>query len=260
MPINLQRAQKPLALNWFYRSGRAFLDIILPGRCIHCGILVQEAGALCGSCWGKIRFLKKPCCFACGTPFEFDLGEDALCVDCGVQRPLYYRARSAMIYDDHSNRPVLSFKHGDRTDLAKTFARWLIQTDPDLIEDADYLIPVPLHWRRLFQRRYNQAALLTNELSRLTGKPSLNHVLKRIRATASQGHKSRAAREENVRNAFEVAPKALPLIAEKRILLVDDVMTTGATVSACAKTLLKASAVQIDVLTIARIVHSREIS
>ena len=222
---------------------------------MNCGILVQEPGSLCPACWKNITFLKAPSCFACGYPFEFDIGSQALCLTCSTKRPPYHRARAAMVYDDYSSHPILSFKHGDRTENSKAFARWLLHSGKDLIQDADYIIPVPLHWKRLFSRRYNQAAMIAVEMGRISGKPVLTQSLIRHKITPSQGQKSRAERIKNVKNAFAISPKSIQMIHEKNILLIDDVMTTGATISACAKTLLSAGVKKVDVLTLARIVR-----
>jgi ComF family protein len=238
------------------RAGHRMLDIVLPPRCLKCGTTVDSVGALCGNCWPAVAFLAPPQCAACGLPFEFDLGPDALCGACAGERPAFERARAAFRYDDGSKDLVLRFKHADRTDSAPAFARWMARAGDGLLADADLIAPVPLHWLRLFTRRYNQAALLSTALGELAGKPAVNDLLLRRRRTPSQGGLGALARRRNVAGAFAVDQRRCPLPQDKRILLVDDVLTTGATVSACASVLLRAGARAVDVLTLARVVRT----
>lgn len=236
------------------KLGAAALDLLLPPQCLSCRAIVAAPGTLCGACFAKIRFLSAPCCAACGMPFEFDPGgADALCASCIRDRPAYDRARAVFRYDDASRGLILAFKHGDRIDAAPAYASWLLRAGSELAAVADCIAPVPLHWTRLFRRRYNQSALLANALARLAGRPAAPDLLRRRRRTPSQGGLGRAERIRNVRGAFAV--RARPEIADKRILLVDDVLTTGATVEACARALLKAGASAVDVLTLARVVR-----
>jgi ComF family protein len=237
------------------RLGRAALDALLPPRCLKCGAMVGEPGTLCPGCWSKVAFIAPPVCAACGYPFEFAAGEDALCGACMRERPAFARARAAIVYDDASRPLILAFKHGDRTDAAPAFARWLARAGGELIDAADLIVPVPLHWMRLFRRRYNQAALLGGALAKLTHRPMRPDVLRRRRATPSQGRLGREARLRNVRGAFALARTGRARLEGRRVLLVDDVLTTGATVSACAEALLGGGASAVDVLTLARVVR-----
>lgn len=239
------------------RVGKRALDLLLPPQCLGCGDLVDEVGALCADCWGKITFLGAPCCAACGLPFEYDPGAGVLCGGCARQRPAYTRARAALSYDEHSRGLILAFKHGDRTDAAPAYARWLARAGAELLDGAEAVLPVPLHWTRLFARRYNQAALLAQHLARQAGLAYEPDVLRRKRRTPSQGRLSASARRRNLRGAFAVRPGQRPRIARRRLLLIDDVMTSGATAQACALTLLRAGAAQVDVLTLARVIRSR---
>jgi len=238
------------------RAGNRMLDIVLPPRCLKCGATVDAVGALCADCWPAVAFLAPPHCAACGLPFEFDLGPDALCGACAGERPVFARARAAFRYDDGSKDLILRFKHADRTDSAPAFARWMARAGAALLADADLIVPVPLHWLRLFMRRYNQAALLASALGGLSGKPAVNDLLLRRRRTPSQGGLGALGRQRNVAGAFAVDPRRRSLLHDKRVLLVDDVLTTGATVSACTSALLRAGAGAVDVLTLARVVRT----
>ncbi|MEQ8402450.1 MAG: ComF family protein [Roseitalea porphyridii] len=244
------------------------LDLVLPPRCLGCGRLVEDQGALCPPCWSAITFLADPLCTCCGLPFDYDpaggLGGDSsvtaanevlLCAACLAEPPAFAHARAVMRYDDASRPLLLSFKHGDRTEAAPTFAAWMVRAGRELLSGIDVVAPVPLHWRRLFARRYNQAALLTRALSRQGNLSEVPDLLLRRRATPSQGRMTRAQRQSNVAGAFAVNPRRSATLAGQRLLLVDDVMTTGATVSACARVALKAGAASVDVLVLARAVR-----
>jgi len=232
--------------------GRRLLDVLIPPRCLNCGAITDTPGALCPTCWEGVTFLSAPHCACCGTPFDLDLGPDALCGACSAKRPRFQRARSVFRYDDASRALVLRFKHADRTGGAKTFARWMARAGSELLVEADVILPVPLHPLRLLKRRYNQAALLGHELAKLSGKPCRVDLLIRTRNTKPQGHLGRSSRGRNLKGAFAVRKSAE--ITGKRVLLIDDVLTSGATLSECAKALLAAGAGAVDVLTLARVV------
>jgi len=217
---------------------------------------VASNGTLCAECWRDISFIAPPYCRICGLPFEFDLGSNVVCGACSRQRPAFDRARAAFIYNDASRNLILSFKHADRTHAAPAYAGWMKTGANDLIDGADIVAPVPLHWTRLFSRRYNQAALLAASLARFGPTTYRPDLLLRRKRTPSQGHMSRTQRRLNVQGAFRVRPRLRGEIAAKRILLIDDVLTTGATVQACAHTLLRAGAGAVDVLTLARVVRT----
>ncbi len=234
--------------------GRIVVDAIFPPQCPACRGFVDRHGHLCGACWGQARFITAPTCACCGVPFEYEMGDGGLCLGCIANRPLYGRARSALIYDDLSRKLVLSFKHGDRLDGAGPYAHLMAQAGRELLADADLLVPVPLHWRRMFRRRYNQSAVLANRISGLAGIECLPDGLLRIRATPSQGQLPRKDRLKNVRGAFAVARRHSDHIGDRSILLIDDVLTTGATVNDCARALFRAGAHNVNVLTLARVV------
>jgi len=247
-------------------AGRRLVDALLPPRCLACGVGLGSRmgagaeGALCAACWSEIEFIDGPACATCGLPFAFDEGAGALCAGCIQQAPAYRRHRSVMRYGAASRALVLGFKHGDRTASAPTFGAWLKRAGAGMIEDATLIIPVPLHRRRLFTRRYNQSALLARGLFKALGPDSRAVVapglLRRVRHTASQGNLSRSARQRNVSGAFKVSADDARHLKDAHVLLIDDVMTTGATVEACAKSLLRAGAASVDVLTLARVVRA----
>jgi ComF family protein len=237
------------------KSAAVVLDAILPPRCLKCGEIVADHGSLCGQCWPSLRFLSAPCCACCGLPFEFDMGENSLCAACIADRPLFDRARAALVYDDASRDLILRFKHADRIDGATTFAGWMARAGAELIAAADVIAPVPLHRWRLVRRRYNQAAVLANAIAAARGKLAVADLLVRRRATASQGHLGRSQRHRNVAGAFAVHPSRAQAAAGARILLIDDVLTTGATAEACVRALRSAGASGVDLLVLARVVR-----
>jgi ComF family protein len=240
-------------------AARVAADALWPPRCLSCGAGVDQAGRLCPACWQRIDFIAEPLCRRCGLPFAFAIpGEDFGATECGAclrQPPPFDRARAAMRYGDASRKLILAFKHGDRTDAAPALAAWLARAAGGLLGDCDVIAPVPLNRWRLLRRRYNQAALLAQALARRAGKPVAVDALRRLRATPSQGGLTAAQRRTNVRGAFAVRPRWADRIAGRGVLLVDDVMTTGATVEACARALRAAGAARVDVVTLARVVR-----
>lgn len=236
-------------------AARALKDGALPPRCAGCGVVVATEGVLCPTCWTEVSFLEEPLCVQCGYPFELDFGEPVKCGACLARPPAFDRARAVFAYDAASKSMLLSFKHGDRTDLAPTLAVWMARSGAALLADADVIAPVPLHPKRLWRRRYNQSGLLAQRLARSSGRPALVDLLQRTRDTPSQGGFSAKGRERNVAGAFAVRPARRPAIQGARVLLVDDVYTTGATAEACAKALKRAGASAVDLLALARVVR-----
>lgn len=237
------------------------VDFVLPPLCIGCGTIVDSTGGLCASCWNKIDFIGPPYCTACGHPFEFDLGDydagaEILCGVCARSRPVYVRARSVFRYAADSRQLVLAYKHGDRIEATPAFAAWLARSGAELVDAADLIVPVPLHRRRLFARRYNQASLLACALAKRAGRLCVLDALVRQRATPPQGRLGVAARQRNVRGAFQVRAGREAGIVGRRVLLIDDVFTSGATVGECARVLLAGGAAAVDVLTLARVVRA----
>lgn len=236
------------------RSGTSMLlDALLPPQCLCCGAMVDRQGNLCAGCWSGMAFLEAPCCHACGFPFPFDEGAGVLCAACTRQQPDFDRARAVLAYDDNSRQLLLRLKNGDRLDGVPAFGQWLARTGAEFWADADLILPVPLHPWRLIRRRYNQAALLAQAISRFCDLPSPPNLLQRSRSTISQGGLSRRGRARNVQGAFAVRKTGLGILLGARVVLIDDVFTTGATVSACARLLKRHGAARVDVLTLARV-------
>ena len=241
------------------RLGRVALDMLLPPRALDEGAPGAEAvqwRGLTPGAWSRIAFIAPPVCDACGAPFDYDRGPGVLCADCLARRPAFDRARAACLYDEHARDLILKLKHADRTDLAGLFAGWLARGAADLLPDVDAVAPVPLHPWRLLRRRYNQAAEIARPLARRIGAAYLPDALTRRRATPTQAGKAGEARRRNVEGAFAVAPSWRKRLAGRRVLLVDDVLTTGATAEACAMALKDAGAIRVDVAVIARVKHS----
>ena len=232
------------------RLGRILVDGILPPRCLACGEIVGEPDSLCGACWSSITFFAPPWCARCGLPFAHPIGEGTLCGACARAAASWDRARAVMRYDRNSRRLVLLLKHGDQTHLAAAFGRWMVRAGQEVLAGADLVVPVPLHWTRLFARRFNQAALLAQAIRSCGGPPVGADWLVRRRRTPSQARLGPIARARNVRGAFAVRRGCD--VKGKRIVLVDDVLTTGATAEECARVLRRAGASYIGVLTLAR--------
>ncbi|MEM7024211.1 MAG: ComF family protein [Pseudomonadota bacterium] len=240
-------------------SGRAaygVLNLVLPPRCLACGGGVEAPERLCPACWSGLTFLEKPQCRLCGYPLPHAVPSAPLCGNCAAEPPVYDRARAALRYDEGSRGLILAFKHADRTDTAPAFGRWLARAGADLLRGADLVTPVPLHRWRLLKRGYNQAEILARALARETGIKLAPDLVQRVRSTASQQGLGGRARLENITSgAFRVHPWHRHRAEGARILLIDDVLTTGSTVEACVRVLRRAGAAQVDVLTLARVVR-----
>ena len=236
---------------------RAVLNAVLPPRCLSCGDVVEDLGTLCGECWKGLTLLSAPCCACCGFPFPYAVAEGTLCVACTRAHPAFDRARAVFRYDDGSRSMVLGFKHADETHAAPYYGRWLARAGAELLADADLIAPVPLHRWRLLARRYNQSALLAAAVAGSTQGRLAVDLLQRRRHTPRQGRLSPPARRRNVQGAFALRPRWKAELPGKRVLLVDDVLTTGATVEECARVLRRHGAAGVDVLTLARVVRTQ---
>ncbi len=231
---------------------RAALDLALPPLCPACRDPV-EGQALCPACWSKLSFITRPYCERLGIPFVYDPGPGILSMEAIADPPAYQRARAAVRFDEISRALVHGLKYGDRLDLAPMMGRWVTHAGRELLAGADALVPVPLHWRRLWARRFNQSAMLAAAISAESGVPVATSVLKRVKPTAQQVGLSRTQRAANVQGAFRVPPEGRGAVAGRRLILVDDVLTSGATVDGCARALLRAGAANVDVLIFARV-------
>lgn len=234
---------------------RAALDLVYPPSCIACRRAVAGDAGLCGACWRAVRFIERPFCERLGVPFPQDFGPGLLSPEAAAHPPAYGRARAVAHYDDGPARKLVhALKYGDRLELAGPLGRWMARAGADLLAEADVLVPVPLHRARLWRRQFNQAALLAREIARGSGLPWDAEALERAKATASQVGMTRRQRAENVQGAFAVRAEGAARLAGRRVLLVDDVLTTGATLNAAARALLRAGAAGVDVLVFARVV------
>lgn len=204
-----------------------------------------------------MRLIERPFCDVLGTPFSYNVGEAIVSPEAMADPPPFARARAAVVYDGVARRLVHGLKYKDRLDLADTMARWMVRAGDDVIEEADIVVPVPLHRRRLFMRQSNQSAELARALARCSRLPYLPSVLVRKRATRQQVGLGARARADNVRGAFQVPHRQQMLVKNRSVLLVDDVYTTGATVKSAARTLLLAGAASVSVLTFARVAPDR---
>src|SRR5262245_38572298 len=230
------------------------LDAALPPLCASCRTPLANLGGLCPACWSRMSFIAPPYCERLGIPFTYDPGPGILSMEAIADPPAYGRARAAVRYDDVARDLVHRLKYGDRLDLATSMGQWMARAGRELLDDADALVPVPLHWRRLCGRRFNQAAALARVVASDARVPLLTAALRRQRATPQQVGLSRSARAANVQGAFTVTQVGKAALHGKRLVLVDDVLTSGATVDACARALLRAGARNVDVLVFARVV------
>ena len=238
-------------------AGRLALDIALPTLCVACREPVDGEG-VCASCWAKLSFIDKPYCPRLGIPFVYDPGPDLLSMEAIANPPAYARARAAVRYDDVARTLVHALKYQDRTDLAPAMGRWMARAGRELLGEADLLVPVPLHWRRGWSRRYNQSGALARVIERQTGVKLASEVLRRVRPTQQQIGLSRSQRASNVQGAFKASPDRGAEIQGRRVVLIDDVLTSGATTDACARALLRARAASVDVLVFARVVDTHK--
>lgn len=230
-------------------------DLVLPPSCLACDRSVDTQGVVCAECWSDLRFIARPFCAVLGSPFTYDLGENALSARAIANPPAFDRARSVMLYDDIARKLVQGLKFGDRTDLAPWMAKWMIRHSDGLLMDGALVVPVPLHRFRLFQRRFNQSAELARTIAKDSGLTYAPEALTRIRSTKQQVGLGQKERAKNVQGAFRVPADQAPLLKGGHVVLIDDVFTTGATLEACTRALRRAGVKKIDCLTFARVAN-----
>ncbi len=229
------------------------LNAIFPYQCTSCETPVEAPGGLCGQCWRDTPFISGCICDACGAPLPGPADEEALCDDClHLGRP-WKKGRAALLYKGNARRIVLRMKRADRPDLAHHAAEWMFTAGRGIFDPDAALVPVPVHWSRLLRRRYNQAALLAREVSRLSGLPTLPDALVRTRPTPTQDGRGVEARFANLQDAIAPHPRRGARVSGRSVILVDDVMTTGATLAAATQACQSAGATTIHVLILARV-------
>lgn len=238
-------------------SFQTAVSLVYPPKCLGCDELVEQDFGLCGACWGDAHFISGTVCEGCGLPLIGDA--DGFRLDCdecmSTPRP-WSQGRAALLYKDKARRLVMALKHGDRADLAAPVAGWIARASGPLLRDNPLICPVPLHWSRLIKRRYNQSALIAENLSRLAGLDYWPDMLKRIKATPSLEGKTRAQRFAALQRAIVAHPRHRALMQGRVILLVDDVMTSGATLTACADACRAAGAADVRVAVLARVTRA----
>lgn len=232
------------------------LQAVFPPECLHCSARLEDAFALCGSCWGNTPFILGAACDLCGTGLPGQTaaeGEALICGECQRVPRAWDHGRAVFSYEDVGRKLVLSLKHGDRADIARAAGPWMARAAADILVDDPILVPVPLHWTRLARRRFNQSALLAWSLARQTGAEVAPQALLRLRPTPSQEGRSRDARYANVDEAIIPHPRKSEILEGRNVLLIDDVMTSGATLAIATEACRQAGAANVSVLALARV-------
>lgn len=235
-------------------------DLVWPPRSLLSDRIVDRPGAIDAEHWARLNFLTPPWCAVCGFPFERAEDETALCGPCLAERPVFETARAPLAYDDEARRLVLDLKRSGRRDGLPVFAAWMAEAGRAALSEADLIVPAPLHWTRLLERRFNQSAWLAQALGRRSGKRVLVDALERRRRRKSQHGLSASQRRRNVAGVYRIGAGKGATVAGRIVILVDDVFTTGATVEACARALMRAKAQKVHVLTLARVVRPADVS
>lgn len=229
------------------------LNALFPPLCLKCKEICSDAGGICSDCFASIRFVNAPYCDKCGCPVDEVQKEWGFCPCCRKRKKCYFdKARFTVCYDHNISPMILALKYADKTCIVPLFAKWLRNAGKDILPDADMLVPVPLHLFRTLGRKYNQSALLAKELSRISKIPYCPFCLKRVKNSHSQGEFSFRDRKRNIKGVFVVNPDCR--VKGKTVVVIDDVMTTGATLNECAKVLKEAGAARVYVLTLAAVV------
>ena len=243
------------------RLAGACADALYPACCMACAAPVADPNQLCVTCWGEAHLIDGTVCDRCGTPMPLALrrGDIIRCEPCEAGAASWDRGRAAALYAGSARSLVLALKHGDRPDIAAALGGWMTRSARDLIAEADILVPIPLHWRRFLTRRYNQSAELSRAMAALSGVPHGPDILRRMRPTEMQRARSSSARHKNVAGAFAVPPHMRDTVNGARILLVDDVLTTGATLNAATSALRAAGAAQVSIAVFTRVEAATQI-
>lgn len=226
-------------------------DLCFPLICCNCGEYVESKG-LCADCWKQIKWISEPKCLNCGIPFEINVQK--ICEHCLKKKPAFDNAVSVFEYNDFSKNMILKFKYNDATYMSEQFSSWMYRVCELDIKNANFIIPVPIHFVKRLKRKYNQSELLAKEISEKSGIKYEPRILKKIKNTLAQEGLSKVHRQKNIKGTFEVDKKYVHLLDKKTIVIVDDVLTTGATVNECAKMLKKCGVEKIIVITLARVI------
>ncbi len=234
---------------------QGLLDLVYPPGCLACGRATGQAEGLCSACWRGMRFIERPLCERLGTPFAQDFGAGLLSPEAMAHPPVYARARAVARFEEGPARQLMHrLKYGDRIELCRPLGHWMARAGRELLVEADLLVPIPLHRSRLWRRQFNQAAALAAAVSRSSGVAWDPFLLDRVKPTASQVGMTRSQRIENVQGAFRVPEGAGLRLKDRRVVLIDDVLTTGATLNAAARALLRGGVRSVDVIVFARVV------
>jgi ComF family protein len=241
---------------------RAFADrlteLVVPSVCAACHCPVASHHGLCADCWREVQFIRSPLCDRLGLPLPYDTGGSMISAAAAANPPPYDRARAVGAYSGTLKQLVHDFKFRDAQELRRLFVRWMLQAGAEMWPEAELIVPIPLHRWRLLQRRFNQSAVLAREVSRTTRIPFAPHHLQRLRATRRQLGLTRQQRQSNVSGALSVPQRYHRDIQNKHVVLVDDVITTGATVAAASRALRQAGARKVDVLVLALVTHEAD--
>lgn len=229
------------------------MSMLFPPQCLSCNALVEDRFSLCGPCWRETPFIMGLACDHCGVPLMGEGAGDELCDDCMTSPRPWSQGRAAVIYKGNARRIVLALKHGDRLDLARPVARWMARAGAGMLGKGALVVPIPLHRLRLFRRRYNQAGLLAHEIGRECGLDVGPDALIRRRRTETQDGKNAGERTRNVAGSIIENPRQSGLMAGRPVVLIDDVMTSGATLAEATRACTDAGASRVCVLVLARV-------